>query len=201
MTLWRRGTSTQLPADSTDQGSVSNLALAALAGTFALVVIAGSALWFTRGGDRASSAALAQIGVKTFRQSPSAHVKGEVDYSQSPPVGGNHNSMWLNCGYYANPVVDEMAVHSLEHGAAWITYRPGLSTRELDELKRLSREDYTLVSPYEGLESAIVLSSWGKQLPVEFAEDPALRQFLDSTRQGPDTPEPGAPCRNGVGRP
>lgn len=197
----RRSTSTGSSAESTDQEKPSNRVVAA---TLEVVVVAaaiGAMAWFSGGRDGASSADLAEIGVETFRLSPWMHVDGEVDYPESPPVGGDHSAMWLNCGYYANPVVEEMAVHSLEHGAAWITYRPGLSTRELNELKRLAREDYTLVSPYEGLESAIVASTWGKQLPVEFADDPALRQFLDSTRRGPDTPEPGAPCTNGVGRP
>ena len=33
------------------------------------------------------------------------HVQGDVDYPQSPPVGGNHNPAWLNCGAYTNQVL------------------------------------------------------------------------------------------------
>ena len=33
------------------------------------------------------------------------HVQGDVDYPQSPPVGGNHNPAWLSCGAYTNHVL------------------------------------------------------------------------------------------------
>lgn len=189
------------PPRSPDQMTTSKRLLVVSLGAAVAFATIVSALWFLSADEDNRRADLVEIGVETFRLSPSVHVDGEVAYAESPPVGGNHSAMWLNCGYYSNPVVDEMAVHSLEHGAAWITYRPGLSARELSELKELAREEYTLVSPYDGLDSAIVVATWGKQLQVDFADDPALRQFLDLERQGPDTPEPGAPCTNGVGRP
>jgi hypothetical protein len=47
------------------------------------------------------------------------HTAGEVDYAQNPPVGGAHNPVWQNCGFYDKPIRDESAVHSLEHGAVW----------------------------------------------------------------------------------
>ncbi|MGD9430703.1 DUF3105 domain-containing protein [Arthrobacter russicus] len=31
--------------------------------------------------------------------------------------------MWTNCGIYTAPVEPTRAVHSLEHGAVWLTYR------------------------------------------------------------------------------
>lgn len=45
------------------------------------------------------------------------HVAGDVDYDADPPAGGDHATAWQNCGYYDQPVADENAVHSLEHGA------------------------------------------------------------------------------------
>ena len=43
---------------------------------------------------------------------PSAvHVMEDVTYEQTPPVGGDHHPTWQNCGFYADPVVEEHAVH------------------------------------------------------------------------------------------
>jgi hypothetical protein len=43
------------------------------------------------------------------------HVNGPVTYSVTPPVGGDHNAEWMNCGVYDKPVPVERAVHNLEH--------------------------------------------------------------------------------------
>jgi len=51
-----------------------------------------------------------------------SHVTRPVTYSVIPPVGGQHNATWMNCGIYDQPVLNERAVHNMEHGAIWITY-------------------------------------------------------------------------------
>jgi Protein of unknown function (DUF3105) len=133
---------------------------------------------------------------------PGQHTEGNVDYAQSPPVGGPHNPVWQNCGFYGQPVRDENAVHSLEHGAVWITYRPDLPHNQIERLRDLARsQTYILVSPYPGLDYPVVASAWGKQLTLKSAEDPALERFIGAFRQGPQTPEPGAACTGGVGHP
>jgi len=118
--------------------------------------------------------------VKTYDVGPAGqHTEGEVDYEQSPPAGGEHNPVWQNCGYYAEPVRDENAVHSLEHGAVWITYSPNLSEDEVERLRDIAEnETYVLVSPYEGLPSPVVASAWGKQLSLQSAEDPDRERFI-----------------------
>jgi len=140
--------------------------------------------------------------VETFGGLSRDHTEGEVDYEQTPPVGGSHNPVWQNCGFYTEPVRDENAVHSLEHGAVWIAYSPDLPQDEIERLRDLAQsQTYVLVSPYPGLDSPVVASAWGKQLRLESAEDPALEQFIGAYRQGPQTPEPGAACTGGIGEP
>ncbi|MEZ0492146.1 DUF3105 domain-containing protein [Kineococcus sp. TBRC 1896] len=140
--------------------------------------------------------------VATFDYQGGQHVSTPVDYAENPPVGGEHAPVWLNCGVYDAPVPNENAVHSMEHGAVWITYRPDLPAEQVEELEAtVAGETYTVLSPYEGLPSPVVLSAWNHQLAVDSADDPRVEAFLARYVQGAQTPEPGALCSNGVGTP
>jgi hypothetical protein len=152
---------------------------------------------------RQNSASSPSEGVQTYNVGPAnVHTEGDVDYAQSPPVGGEHSLTWQNCGFYTEPVRDETAVHSLEHGAVWITYSPELPQDELEHLRTLARsQTYILVSPYPDQNYPVVASAWGKQLNLESAEEPGLERFIRAYKQGPQTPEPGAACIGGVGEP
>lgn len=130
------------------------------------------------------------------------HSEGQIDYAQTPPAGGEHNPVWQNCGFYSEPIRNENAVHSLEHGAVWITYRPDLAQEQVDQIRQLASDNaYVLASPYPDLPSPVVASAWGKQLKLDSADDSRLRQFVGAFEQGPQTPEPGAVCTGGTGDP
>lgn len=127
------------------------------------------------------------------------HSSDDVDYEQSPPAGGEHNPVWQNAGFYDRPIRDENAVHTLEHGAVWITYSPDLPADQQDRLRELVEErTCMLASPYPDLGSPIVASAWGKQLTLENADSPDLERFIRAYHQGPQTPEPGATCTGGT---
>jgi hypothetical protein len=138
------------------------------------------------------------------------HVPGPVTYAVTPPVGGPHNPTWMNAGVYTEPVPPERAVHNLEHGAVWITYRPNLPTSQVDQLVSLFGKQSMIAEPQDGgrsnryvdlspwssndLPSPIVISSWGYQLRVQSATDPRLQQFIDTFRHNQKyTPEYGSP--------
>ena len=137
-------------------------------------------------------------GVKTYQVASNRHVKGPVSYPQSPPVGGPHDPLWQNCGFYDRPLRNENAVHSLEHGAVWITYRPGLAKDQVRSLRSLAaRESRVLISPYPKLSSPIVLSAWGRQLEIGSVRDARLDRFLRAYINNRHIPEPGGPCTGG----
>ncbi len=141
-------------------------------------------------------------GVKVFPGLERSHLEGVVQYPQTPPVGGPHNAVWQNCGIYDQPIVQEHAVHSLEHGAVWITYRPDLPADQVEILRSQVRGNgYALLSPYPDLPAPIVASAWGIQLQLDQAGDPRLNTFLRKYMQGPQTPELGAACVQGTGTP
>jgi hypothetical protein len=130
------------------------------------------------------------------------HSTEDVDYEQSPPVGGVHDPRWQNCGFYDEPIRDENAVHSLEHGAVWITYSPNLPQNQVERIRELSDSNsYVLASPYPDQQSPVVATAWGKQLTLESPNDPALEKFIGAYQQGPQTPEVGAVCTGGLGEP
>ena len=134
--------------------------------------------------------------VKTFTVTRE-HTTEDVTYAQTPPVGGDHNATWLNCGVYTEPVPDELAVHSLEHGAVWVTYRPDLPADQVATLAEGLPDTYIVLSPREGLPSPVVASAWGTQLALTGVDDRRLEEFVTTYRQGPQTPEPGAACTGG----
>ena len=127
------------------------------------------------------------------------HRAGPIDYTERPPVGGAHNVVWQNCGIYDVPIHNEHAVHSLEHGAVWITYRSDLPPDQVQILRNAASDDYMLLSPYTALASPVVASAWNHQIRLDGAADPRLQRFIDRYKNNPDTtPEFGASCAGGT---
>ncbi|MEU8249544.1 DUF3105 domain-containing protein [Nonomuraea sp. NPDC048916] len=136
--------------------------------------------------------------VANYSYEAGQHVWKPVSYKETPPVGGEHNNYWQQCDIYTKPIHSEHAVHSLEHGAIWITYRPDLPKAQVDALTKVATStgqlEYMLMSPYPDLSAPIVVSSWGHQLKLDNPDDPKLGAFIKKFQNGKDTPEPGATC-------
>ena len=80
-----------------------------------------------------------------------------------------------------------------------ITFDPDLPRAQVERLEELAADNpYLLVSPMAGLPSPVVASAWGVQVPLDDVDDRRLEAFLVRYQQGPQTPEPGAPCRGGT---
>lgn len=134
-------------------------------------------------------------GVESFTGLSRNHIATALAPTTLPPTGGDHAANWTECGIYKSPVNTSMSVHSLEHGAAWISYQTTLPKDQIKTLESfVTSNPYRLIAPYDNLASPIVLSAWGKQLSVDNASDSRIAVFLKAFTQGPDTPEPGAPC-------
>jgi hypothetical protein len=154
-------------------------------------------------GDKPASATADQIakipGIVHKTITSRNHVAGVVNYgADSPPFGGNHNQYWAQCTgiVYDHQLANENAVHTLEHGAIWITYRPGLDQASINTLsEKVLGKNYMLLTPYAGLKTPISLQAWGYQLFVDSASDPRIDQFITDLRLNPNTvPEYGASC-------
>ncbi|MFF0214883.1 DUF3105 domain-containing protein [Streptomyces vinaceus] len=185
-----------------------NKALAITASVAVVAALVGFGAWVMidkkEQKDAAAAAAKAPVNgeqtwdAKTLGRN---HVETPVKYPMNPPVGGDHNPRWMNCNgdVYKNAIPEVNAVHSLEHGAVWVTYNEKAAKGDVDALAgKVAKTPYTLMSPDKEQAGAIMLSAWGKQLTVEKADDPRVAQFFTKYVQGPQTPEPGAACTNGL---
>lgn len=150
--------------------------------------------------DAPPRAAAVIPGVQTFTNTPS-HVRTPVSYPQTPPAGGAHDPVWLNCGVYTEAVPNENAVHSLEHGAIWVTYDPALGADELTALRAALPADHVIISPFVGLPDTIVLTGWNVQLRLDSVSDPRIPDFVAQYRNGANAPEPGESCSDSLDAP
>ncbi|HEY8590829.1 MAG TPA: DUF3105 domain-containing protein [Naasia sp.] len=140
-------------------------------------------------------------GVETFSNA-ATHVTTPVTYPQTPPAGGDHNPAWLNCGVYGEPVPNENAVHSLEHGAVWITYDASeASEQDVQTLRSLMPSRHAILSPYEGLDSPIAVTAWNAQLKLDSVDADAISAFFEEYWLSQASPEPGASCTGAIDGP
>ncbi|MCM4076849.1 DUF3105 domain-containing protein [Paractinoplanes hotanensis] len=180
----------------------------AVAGVVVLIAVGiiGYGVFAAVQGSRGWEDKVAEIaGVTNYREQKNAaidardHKEGTQTYVTSPPVGGAHNSAWQNCmgDVYDKPIANEHAVHSLEHGAVWVTYKEGLPADQVEVLqKKVQGKEYTFMSPYAGLDKNVSVQVWGYQLKVDDVNDSRIDQFIQDTRLVASM-EPGAACSSG----
>src|SRR6476646_9142432 len=135
----------------------------------------------------ASTPATADTPASYIDYKAAIHITADqrVAYNRYPPVGGPHDGTWANCNgiVYATAVRSENMVHTLEHGAVWITYNPDT----------ISDSDLTVL---KGLDATVSLQAWAHQLKVNSATDERVQQFITALRQNRWVyPETGATCQ------
>jgi hypothetical protein len=163
---------------------------------FMVIITAGLvALWFqTQPVEKGAFPA----GTKSYDYLNGQHTLDAVSYTESPAVGGPHKPQWQACDAYQLPIDEMLAVHSLEHGAVWLTYRQDLPADKIKVLESYAlRSTFILISPYPGQGEDVVASAWNHQLRIPTFDEALIEHFVEAMVQGPQTPEPGAPCREG----
>lgn len=172
-------------------------AILLIIGVFALITVAGVVIANRTDVDKNPDAA-EMDDVAVYAYFGGMHSNDPITYAENPPVGGEHADIWQNCGFYDGAVSSEQAVHSLEHGAVWITYSPDLAEEQRVRLQELTREhDYVLISAFTGLPSPIVATAWNHQLVLDDLDDDQLNEFIRRFKLNDESPEPGAPCTGG----
>ncbi len=137
-------------------------------------------------------------GVSQIALGSPGHREGPIDYD-GVPAGGEHAAVPLNCGAYDAPVPSENAVHSLEHGAVWITYPPDADDAFVERIREYAGSGKVIVSPFEG-QTNILVTAWGNRIEADDPDDVNISRFIREFVSSGDAPEPGGQCR-GVGNP
>ncbi len=141
-------------------------------------------------------------GTETVAVGSAQHVEGDIHADGEVPAGGSHSEVWQNCGFYDEEVRSENAVHSLEHGSVWITYRTDLPSDDIDLLRGFIRNpDKVLISPVDGQGPAVIATAWANRLELGDASDTRLEQFVNEFEGSSTAPEPGGRCSGGIGIP
>lgn len=136
-------------------------------------------------------------GVTVTKYAGGRHVTGNVEYAETPPMGGQHDPQWLACGTYDQPVREENAVHALEHGVLWVTY----DTAQVDPAAFDGKlPENTILAPYDGLPSPVVISAWNRQLALTGPDDERLEAFVEEYGDGHTTVEGEIGCNGDLVR-
>ncbi len=188
--------------------------IAAVVGILVFAAAVFGYVYISSGDKRERETALGPFVPSESNQDPSRKIPGvvvteppgadhvrpdqRVAYQGTPPYGGAHDQSWAACDgvVYSQAIRVENAVHSLEHGAVWIAYRPEISKADLDALRaRVEGTNYALMSPVPTMDSPISLQSWGHQLKLDNAADERIDQFISALRVNRFAhPEVGATC-------
>ena len=140
-------------------------------------------------------------GSRCFTVETTQHTTDPVDYAQSPPIGGMHDSRLAETAASTTPR-SATRTPSTPWSTGWSgsPTSPTCRRSEVDALRQLTLvNDRLLISPYPGLDAPIVLSTWDRQLRLDTVDDPRLFEFIDAyTNQAP---EPNASCQGQVATP
>jgi hypothetical protein len=114
-------------------------------------------------------------------------------YGESFPTSGPHEQTWLPPGFYEEAQRPTQIVHSLEHGNVVIYFdQPG------EEALAMMKDwtglyggqwDGLVAMRTAGLERAVVLTAWTKELRMEDFDPAVAAAFIDEYRgRGPENP-------------
>tara|TARA_B100000508_G_scaffold4874_2_gene3873 strand:+ start:3226 stop:3852 length:627 start_codon:yes stop_codon:yes gene_type:complete len=99
-------------------------------------------------------------------------------YNSNPPTSGAHAgpAPW---GFSENEIFDENAIHNLEHGGIWISYKD-LDDDSVDTLRKIARENSlsVVIAPRASNDSSVAIASWGRLMKMDTVDEQAITEFI-----------------------
>ena len=102
----------------------------------------------------------------------------EHEYQTNPPTSGPHGSA-IRFGVYEEEVLDGNAIHNMEHGGIWISYKD-INDEELSQLEAIARKapNSVLLSPRSTNDSRIVVASWQRLMELDVVDIEAIEDYI-----------------------
>ncbi len=116
----------------------------------------------------------------------SPHIKkgqSHEPYNSNPPTSGAHIGDDVAGGGIKNKLVlDELVVHSMEHGAAVLWYRSDSNQDDINRLKKVFNESSgkKIMLPRENMDTMIALTSWNYLLKLEAIDEEKIKEFIET---------------------
>lgn len=109
------------------------------------------------------------------------HISESADvpiYNSNPPTSGPHAGP-VKGGFYSGEIKDSNAVHNLEHGFVWISYKD-VNDETIEKLEKIGRSfsGSVIVSRREANDSKIALVSWGRLEKMDTFNDELTIEFI-----------------------
>jgi hypothetical protein len=134
---------------------------------------------------------LDQVG-ESFPDQGRTHIdigQSHEPYNSNPPTSGPHYVNPANWGIYSIPLKDEQAVHNLEHGGIWITYKDiDDETKALLEKIARANPGSVIMSPRLENDSKIALASWTRLEKLDSYDETKILEFIKANKN--KAPEP-----------
>lgn len=131
-------------------------------------------------------------GTEVFKGVSRDHIQSGTTgsgYNSNPPSSGPHWPSPAKNGIYDKGLGDETALHNLEHGYIWISYRPDVGDEVFNKLKAIVEKDdwKMLLTLREKNDTPIALVAWGRVLKLDDFDEKRIKDFIDTYRnRGPE---------------
>ncbi len=129
---------------------------------------------------------------QVFENQGQTHIKvGENHpaYNSNPPTSGWHYVVPADWGVYEKALVDEQALHNLEHGGIWISYKD-IDAETKANLENIAKANpgSVIMSPRDTNDAKIILSSWTRLEKLDSYDQVKILDFISRNKN--KSPEP-----------
>lgn len=110
-------------------------------------------------------------------------------YNSNPPTSGDHLASPAKWGVYSTPLTDEQAIHNLEHGGIWISYKD-IDDQTKSQLETIAKANggSVILSPRPNNDTKIAMASWGRLEKLDGYDEAKILEFIRSNKN--KSPEP-----------